>query len=274
MTSERLGYPAGNFSEVFDSIGSFVTRAGGIIETETSVRSVNISHGKATGLEIQRQDNAPCSESFDCILSTTPSSIFSKLVPDLPATYLKKLTSTKYLAAVLVILVLEKPLTEIYWMNIADPDIPFVALIEHTNLISSKTYKDKHILYISNYLSQDNPMYSMSKEDLLDKYVPHLSKINPDFDKTWIVESFYHRENSAQPIIGPNYGTAIPTHRTPVQSLYLANTTQIYPEDRGTNYSVRIGRKVAQMIIKDNQLPIESSLPIPSIADSMTLREE
>ena len=116
--------------------------------------------------------------------------------------------------------------------------------------------------------------HSMSKEELLNKYVPHLSRINPNFDKTWIIDSFYHRENSAQPIIGPNYGKDIPTHRTPVRSLDLANTTQIYPEDRGTNYSVRIGRKVAQMIMIDNGLPIKSTLPIPAITDAMTLREE
>jgi protoporphyrinogen oxidase len=269
-----LGYPGGNFSEVFDSIGSFITKSGSIVETETSVRSINIEDGKAIGLEVQSQDTTSRNEHFDCILSTTPSSIFSKLVPNLPAAYQKKLTSIKYLAAVLVILVLEKPLTEIYWMNIADPGMPFVALIEHTNLISSKIYGGRHILYISNYVSRDNPMYSMSKEELLDQYVPHLSRINPNFNKDWIVDSFYHRENSAQPIIGPNYGKAIPTHRTPVRSLYLANTTQIYPEDRGTNYSVRIGRKVAQMIMADNGLPIESTLPAPAITNAMTLREE
>jgi len=34
--------------------------------------------------------------------------------------------------------------------------------------------------------------------------------------------------------------------------LYLANTTQIYPEDRGTNYSVRMGRQVARMVVDDD----------------------
>jgi hypothetical protein len=33
--------------------------------------------------------------------------------------------------------------------------------------------------------------------------------------------------------------------------LYLANTTQIYPEDRGTNYSVKMGKLVADIIMKE-----------------------
>jgi hypothetical protein len=43
----------------------------------------------------------------------------------------------------------------------------------------------------------------------------------------------------------------MPGHRTPVKGAYLANTTQIYPEDRGTNYSVRMGRQVAKLVMED-----------------------
>ena len=65
------------------------------------------------------------------------------------------------------------------------------------------------------------------------------------------MNSFYHRVEAAQPVIGVNYSSRIPDHRTPLRGLYLANTTQIYPEDRGTSYSVRIGRRVARMVMED-----------------------
>ena len=96
------------------------------------------------------------------------------------------------------------------------------------------TYGNKNIVYISNYLSEDSPLYQMDKKALLDEYIPHLKKINPAFDESWIEESYYHKVAAAQPIIGQGYSERIPSHRTPVKSLYLANTTQIYPEDRGT----------------------------------------
>ena len=48
-----------------------------------------------------------------------------------------------------------------------------------------------------------------------------------------------------------NYSERLPDHRTPIKNLYLANTTQIYPEDRGTNYSVRMGKRVANLILED-----------------------
>jgi hypothetical protein len=58
---------------------------------------------------------------------------------------------------------------------------------------------------------------------------------------------------AAQPIIGTNYSKVIPDHRTPIKRLYLANTTQVYPEDRGTNYSIRMGRELATMILDDEK---------------------
>jgi protoporphyrinogen oxidase len=146
---------------------------------------------------------------------------------------------------------LDEPLSEVYWMNIADRSIPFLGIIEHTNMIDPSLYGGHHVVYITNYLSRDDPLYSLSPGELLAEYLPHLKKVNPRFDLGWIVELHYHKVDGAQPIIGLNYGERIPDHRTPIRNLYLANTTQIYPEDRGTNYSVKMGREVAQLAMRD-----------------------
>ena len=129
--------------------------------------------------------------------------------------------------------------------------MPFVGVVEHTNLIGPEHYGGKHIVYLSNYLNTDHPLYKMGHEELLGEYLPHLRKINPDFDLSWIETSYHHKVDAAQPIIGTNYSSRIPDHRTPFGGVYLANTTQVYPEDRGTNYSVRMGRHVARMVMED-----------------------
>ena len=51
-------------------------------------------------------------------------------------------------------------------------------------------------------------------------------------------------------MIGTNYSQHIPEHQTPISKLFLANTTQIYPEDRGTNYSIRMGREIAATMLR------------------------
>jgi protoporphyrinogen oxidase len=136
-------------------------------------------------------------------------------------------------------------------MNISDPEIPFVALIEHTNFVDPSVYGGKRVLYVSNYIPMDDPLYSIGKEELIWRYLPHIKKFNPDFDTGWIEGSYLFRDDAGQPIVATNYSSKIPDHKSPISELYLANTTQIYPEDRGMNYSVRLGRKVAKLVAHD-----------------------
>jgi protoporphyrinogen oxidase len=110
------------------------------------------------------------------------------------------------------------------------------------------------VLYLTNYVDRTEPLFSMSPDEVLNLYLPHLSRFNPEFDRSWIKQMHYNSLSAAQPIIGTNYSQRIAAHRTPVQQLYLANTTQIYPEDRGTNYSVRMGRDIARLIMDDERV--------------------
>lgn len=252
MSREMLGYPIGSFGEVFDVLGERVRELGGEVHTNAEVTAIDTqSNAEATlhvdFLDQDRSDAVP----FDAIISTTQCHIFARLLPDLPAEYMRKLKDMRYLSALLLILVLDRPLSHVYWLNVADRSIPFVGVIEQTNMVEPEHYGGRHIVYLSNYLSREDRLYKLSHDELLDEYVPHLRKINPDFDRSWIVESHRQHVDAAQPIIGTGYSEKMPAHRTPVRGVYLANTAQVYPEDRGTNYSVRMGRMIANMVMKD-----------------------
>ena len=249
---EKLGYPMGSFGEVFDTLGERVRQLGGEVHTSAGVSRIVVEDGKATGLEVEVPGRDPEVRPYDAVIATTPSYVFTRLVPPLPESYAKKLTDVTYLAAVLVVLALKRPLSNMYWLNVADRSVPFVGIIEQTNFVDPSLYGGSHIVYFSNYPSTENPLYQMSGEELLEHFLPHLRSINPSFDPSWIEEYHHHRVDAAQPIIGVNYSQRIPDPRTPIKSLYLANTTQIYPEDRGTNYSVRLGKQVVDMLLGDH----------------------
>ena len=251
MQKEKLGYPMGSFAEIFETLDKKIHELGGIVNLKTAVNSVSVKNGEATGLTITAQTGGQNVVEADAVLATVPSYVFPKLVQTLPEDYIAKLNDVNYLSAVLIILELYQPFSKHYWLNIADRSIPFVGLIEQTNLVSPSIYDNKHVLYISNYLDESNPLFNMTDAELLEVYIPHLKAINPSFDKSWIHKWHYHKVAAAQPIIEPMYSKRIPTHHTPIKNLYLANTTQIYPEDRGTNYSVRMGKQVAELMLND-----------------------
>jgi protoporphyrinogen oxidase len=188
---------------------------------------------------------------FDAVVAAIPSPAFLALGPPLPDDYRRRLESIPYLSALCLVLVLSRPFTPFYWLNIGSRSIPFVAAVEHTNLVPDLRYGGKRILYISNYLSPQSALYSMDAGELLEHYLPHLRHINTGFDPGWVEEYHLFREEAAQPVVTTGYGARVPPLGTPVEGLYLANTTQIYPEDRGMNYSVRLGLRVSQMVLEE-----------------------
>ncbi len=257
VAKEELGYPRGSYQVLIDALANTIRQQGGKIFCGATVSRVAVENGIATGLQFLDDETSQAAQKqlgdtrFDKIICTAPSFATLKIVNEFPADYVAKMNAAKYMAAVLLVLKLKQPMTRIYWMNIADRSIPFVATIEQTNFLSPDVYNGKRVVYVSNYLDATSPYFQMSREELFNAYLPHLQKLNPHFSPDWVEETWHFKEAAAQPVVPLNYSTMIPEHRTPIRNLYLANTTQIYPEDRGTNYSVRLGQAIAKMLDGD-----------------------
>jgi protoporphyrinogen oxidase len=149
-----------------------------------------------------------------------------------------------------LLLELRRPFSSTYWTNIADTNVPFLGLVEHTNLVPPERYPARY-LYVSNYVSGGHDLTRMNTEELLRHYVAALGQMNPRFDQKDVMRYWSFREEAAQPVPRVGNRHRILPFASPRRGLYLANTTQIYPEDRGTNYSARLGREVAEHIAAD-----------------------
>ena len=144
----------------------------------------------------------------------------------------------------------ESSLSDTYWINVNDPGFPFVGVIEHTNLDDSTNFEGLHIVYLSRYLTVTDPMWRMNDEELLGACIPHLARMFPDFTQEWVEEHSVWRAKYAQPVTVKNYSQLIPSSDTAYSNLFVENMSQVYPEDRGTNYAVRGGLRGARNIIK------------------------
>jgi protoporphyrinogen oxidase len=246
LEQERLGYFRGSFNVLIDALAGAAREAGAELITGDGPSELRPRPEGGWDVVLESGDIG-----VDAVVVTTPSPVLARLVPELPQAYRRTLGGLDYEAAVVALLQLAQPLSDIYWLNIADDDLPFTGVIEHTNFVSPDEYEGKRFVYLSKYLEPDHPYFTMPDDELIETYVPFLQKINPRFEREWIEASWVFRERSAQPIIPLHYSKRIPPHRTGLPGLYLANTTQIYPEDRGTNYSVRLGNQIAAMVSAD-----------------------
>ncbi len=264
LTKEELGYPRGSYQVLIDALEKAIKGKGGVILKGATVKRVIVENNTAVGVELAADENtrAALQQSgiavdergyipFDRVYSSAPSFATLKLINELPGDYVAKMNEAKYMGAVLLILKLKHPMTAWYWLNIADRSIPFVATIEQTNYIPPKVYNNKRIMYVSNYLDPASPYFQMTRDELFNAYLPHLKKLNPNFSPAWVEECWHFKEAAAQPVFPLYYSQKIPPLRTPIRNFYLGNTTQIYPEDRGTNYSVRLGQDMARLVDAD-----------------------
>ncbi len=249
FATERLGYLRGSFGRLVDALVEDAQRRGARLAVDAPVDRIVVEDGRVVGVE---RDGVL--ERADLVIATTPSMIFRRLVPGLAEigpVYDELLQRVHYQWATVLMLALDRPLSDIYWLTMTDDDCPFVVAVEQTNFTPPERYGGQHIVYFSNYADPGDPVVDATVEEVLDRYEPYIRRINPDFDRSWIQGQWLAKDRAGQPIVDAQYHESIPPHRTPIEGLWLANTTQIYPEDRGQNYSIRMGRRVARIAVLD-----------------------
>jgi protoporphyrinogen oxidase len=256
VRSPKLGYFVGGFQTFVDRLAEAVEQRGGEIRLANPVSRIESLGGSGFRLVTAEDEKV-----FDRVLATTSPGLLARIAVDLPDAYTENLRELKSMGAVVMTLALKQPLltaSNTYWLNIPahSPDkskneIPFLALVEHTNYIDRSHYGGDTIVYCGDYVPADHAYFSMNQEELQELFTGVLHKFNPDFKPDWVRKSWVFRERYAQPVPGLNHSAKIPAIRTPLNGLYLASMSQVYPWDRGTNFAVEIGRRAAQMMLDD-----------------------
>ncbi|HEY8467022.1 MAG TPA: NAD(P)/FAD-dependent oxidoreductase [Solirubrobacterales bacterium] len=283
---ERLVYPKGSFESIFVRLRDLIEQQGGRVMIDRPAKQVSRdADGKfwvtPAGPDSFRRGHDPRNfeaagdpERYDAVIAALPSDIFEQLLsPELAAEvgeeYLGRTRSIEYFAALCLLCVLDRQFHPFYWTNVADTDLGFIGLIEHTNLVPPENYGGRHILYVANYLPRDHELLKLGMDELIDFYEPGLRKVNPAFQRSWIQQSWMFREPAGQPVVLPNYRERMPAYQTGVPGLMLANTTQVYPDDRGTNYAVREAEEVVATLLREQGLtappvPERFGVPVPA----------
>jgi protoporphyrinogen oxidase len=257
VRSPRLGYFEGGFQFFIDTLTDAVRARGGEICLGEPAHHIALNEGETDGQLVVESGGKTVVA--DRVLVTTSPGLLQRMAPSLPASYLGQLSELKSMGAVVMTLALRQRLMEkTYWLNIpaSAPDkqqneIPFLALVEHTNYIDRQHYGGDHLVYCGDYVTPDHPYMRMSAPELEALFVSHLHKFNPDFRPEWVRKSWLFRTRYAQPVPEVNHSHRIPSLRTPLPGLYFASMSQVYPWDRGTNYAVAIGREAGELIMND-----------------------
>jgi len=238
---EKLGYFRGGFNVITTALENELRRRGVTIQTNATVETISAERTAViNGATVE----------FDQCLFTGPSPAFAKLMPadDSLNAYAAQLRNIEYLGATCLIFTSAQSLGDFYWVNVNEPDAPFLVFIQHTKLVGPENYSGQHVYYLGAYLSPEGKVFNLPDDELATLWFGYLKKMFPAFDAAQISERHTFRFRAAQHIVDTDYAARIPDFKTPLPGVWLSNFSQIFPEDRGTNFAVREGERIAALI--------------------------
>lgn len=238
-----LAYPEGGFLRFAETVAKEIEKKGGKIIFNAGVEKI---HTESIQPSVTLGGKT---ETFDKVIVTLPSFLFTKIAPQLPTPYKNTLLGLKGLGAVVLVARFTKEFfkDKTYWLSVCDTNSPILAVVEHTNFMDKKHYNNEHLVYFGNYLSSSHRYFSMNEKEIMKEFHPFLQSLHPEYAKNLIgVKKF--SVPFAQPIIPIHYSKKVPPFDTPLNNVYLANMQQVYPWDRGTNYAVELGEKIAKYV--------------------------
>ena len=246
---ERLGYLRGGFRQLFDAMERRLRDLGVDLRMESPVRRI-VGDDRVEGVELGDGEIVAA----DAAVYAGTQSGLAGLVP---APFVDpRWSAVDDLGAVCVVLQLARPLQDLYWVNVCDESLPFGGIIEHTNLVPSADYAGSHVVYLSRYFTQDEPLATVDLEAESSRWVSLLGDRFPGVRDS-LVQVHPFRTRAAAPLVFTGYRDTLAPERAAMPGLYSCTTAQIYPQDRGMSEGVKRATAVAASVLADAQvLPV------------------
>ncbi len=241
MFQESLGFIEGGSATLLERLRATIEGLGGRIHLRSSVQRVVAEAGRVRGLVVAGQEHA-----FSRVISTVPLQYVPRLAPDLPADFVARIAAIENIPVVCVVLKLKQRLSENFWMNICDDGIDIPGVIEYSNL---KPGSGPAIVYAPFYMPKTHPKYARDNAAFIAETLDYLPRLNPAFTRDWVLATHCHRYEFAQTISPPGFYAMLPPMRTPLDGLFMADTSYYYPEDRSISESARVGRELAHVAL-------------------------
>jgi protoporphyrinogen oxidase len=222
---EMAGHLIGGYITLIKAMTEKILAVGGEVLLKTPVKEIVIENGRATGIRLANGEVVQ----YDKVVCTMQAPIFQRLIPSADQKYQEFLANSEYLGIIAPLLVLDRPLSGNWTLNITDDRFPFTGVIETTAYIDPKYVGGYHLVYLPKYTAPGSAWQQKTDEEIKSIWLENLRAMFPSFDSSSIKYFLIHRERYVEPLHGLNETDSMPKVKTPVEGLYLSTTSQIYP---------------------------------------------
>lgn len=243
FSKERMGYFLGGSQTLLTRIEHEIRELGGLIHLNSKIEKV----GKKNNMFELTLDSGKQFD-FDRLILAVPLPIISDIVKNLDPQFARKLSSIDFIGVVCGIFRLREKVTDVFWLNINDPRIEANGWIEYTNLNPLEEIFPDRIVYIPLYMQVEDELYSMDEGSLRHKFFNMLKVVNSSLREEDIVGFRVFKSPYGQAICPVGFKNQMPPVKTPIKSLFILDSTQVYPSDRTLSVLIEL----AEEMVEDN----------------------
>lgn len=244
---EKLGYMRGGFNSFVEALAKQIISNRGEIKTNMEVTEIVIRDNAVQGV-IVNGDFIAC----DAVISTAEPAVLDSIAGGKLGALHDTLKSIRYQGTACALIGLDKSLMKDgnYWLNIK-ADVPFGAVIEHTNFLPFEDYGE-NLVYVTSYFQDRNsPLWTQTEEEIIDSYLNGLERMFPEFSRKDVRWTKLYRRIDTAPVYEQGYLEKVLPFAAGPSGLYLAGmfSSSNYPE-RSMNGSVKAGFESAELLMK------------------------
>jgi len=239
---EMLGYVEGGYHTILTRALERLGEAGVKAHLGTQVNRIERD---GSCFRVVLQDGQ---EEFDRVVVTVPPAIAARLLPAFAIDH-GKLNQIEYLGVVCLVLVLDRPLSPFYVLNIADETVPFTGVIEMSNLAGRDQTAGRHLVYIPKYVPPTDPFYQADAAAVRAAFMPGIRKIFPEFREEWITSEAVSRAPRVQPLQTLGYSRLVDDARSQEPGLHVVNSSRLANATLNNNEIVRLANALVRQIV-------------------------
>jgi protoporphyrinogen oxidase len=164
------------------------------------------------------------------------------------------LAAVEYLGVICVFVVLSRGLSPYYVTNLLDPELPFTGIIEASNVVDPAELDGKHLVYLPKYVPKDDSAKKLSDDEIVARFVSGLKKVHPDLKDAEILHTAVFREDYVQPLQDLGYLERSGGMETPIEGVYVCNTSMIENSTLNNNAAITLGRTAAGVMTEKTRV--------------------
>jgi protoporphyrinogen oxidase len=239
LKKEMFGYVPGGYARVLDTFAHRLQDEGVEVRTGCRVEAIEQVDG-----HVEVRDANGTVTPYDEVVVTVASPLAAQMCRGLTDDEYARLRGTRYEGIVCVSLLLRKPLSGFYLTYLSEP-MPFTAVVEMTAFVDPSQLGGWSLVYLPKYLAPDDPLLARSDDDILDAFLPALSRVYPHVGRDDVVSARVSRVRHVFAVPTVGFADRLPPMRTSRPGIHLVSSANIANGTLNVDETVALAEQAA-----------------------------